>query len=650
MRLMYDRTSKYYVGNVIIKEAKKVANEALMEEIHLSFLKDNPQRCEQDWLAFQAAMTTNNSTDDDISHSINIEESPTHVDIAVSADMGWQKRSSGKKYDSPSGHMFLVSSLTGKIVDFELKCVSCSICSAAQRKNESPRSHYCWKNFDQSAKAMEATTAAELVTRISEQFNGKARVGTVISDDDSTMRAHCSHKGGLSQDIHEPTFLADPSHRCKIIGKALFKLASKKKSECTLSTNDAIRLKVYCACFFNINRDKNRSLSWMQQHVWCIVHHLFDDHQFCTDEFCYKKREADTPSSSTNSDNPQESDTPLSRLHALRSKPGYYKNLKNEEKLFYQLKDTLARFFTGDAIKELMHGHNTQTNEGLNTSMIMTSPKFKNFSRSSELATRVALVSGCHNLGKHGFISRVIDCLQFTTKPVSFLEMLRDEDHCKARRQVRQGSLAGKKNRITKKVSKALDTRIKDIRAFQRGTFYGQTSTSESNSIRNKKESICMYKDYGCNTPGHTHKTLQSQQCMYHYLWKDNQDSENPEKLTKNEWFERIKALWESQTNQCIPVSGPTQESINTVNDVITNEFSGDFTLLSNQNSTTSGASKNSSTTMNSDDVQGTNVDDLVSTFADMTTTDLYDYQFGEILELDGYSSSEDEDDEPDID
>ena len=136
---------------------------------------------------------------------------------------------------------------------------------------------------------MEATTVAELITRISEQFHGKSRVSTIISDDDSSMRSHCSHEGGLSRHVHEPNFLADPSHRCKIIGKPFFKLASMKKSECTLTTNDATRIKVYTACFFNQNRNKQRSLQWMQDHVWCVLHHYFDDHQFCTPDFCYKK-------------------------------------------------------------------------------------------------------------------------------------------------------------------------------------------------------------------------------------------------------------------------------------------------------------------------------------------------------------------------
>ena len=154
-------------------------------------------------------------------------------------------------------------------------------------------------NFDGHAKAMEATSTAAIVTQIHQKFSGKVCVSTIIADDDSSMRSHCSHDGGLSNTIYEPTFLSDPSHRCKVIGKPLFKLASTKKSICTLTTNDATRIKIYVACFFNKNRGKNRSVEWMAKHVWCVLHHYFDDHQFCTADFCYKKRDQEANSNGT---------------------------------------------------------------------------------------------------------------------------------------------------------------------------------------------------------------------------------------------------------------------------------------------------------------------------------------------------------------
>ena len=55
---------------------------------------------------------TNNQTNDNenayenwLSRPLTERES---VGITVSYDMAWQKRSSGQKYDSPSGHAFIV--------------------------------------------------------------------------------------------------------------------------------------------------------------------------------------------------------------------------------------------------------------------------------------------------------------------------------------------------------------------------------------------------------------------------------------------------------------------------------------------------------------------------------------------------------------
>ena len=58
----------------------------------------------------------------------------------------------------------------------------------------------------------------------------------IVSDDDSTMRAVLKHpskgsrgqflkssKGKLHEDIPEPSFLADPSHRVKVVAKNLLR-------------------------------------------------------------------------------------------------------------------------------------------------------------------------------------------------------------------------------------------------------------------------------------------------------------------------------------------------------------------------------------------------------------------------------------------
>jgi hypothetical protein len=139
------------------------------------------------------------------------------VPIKVSCDAGWQKRSSGNKYDSGSSHCLMVGAYSSKVVAFETFskfCRKCNILATNEEKiiptisniNERgksicheykeikefvPKHINCSKNFEGSSKSMEAYGNLLLVTRI---FNTKkAWVQTFISDDDSTSRSALKH-------------------------------------------------------------------------------------------------------------------------------------------------------------------------------------------------------------------------------------------------------------------------------------------------------------------------------------------------------------------------------------------------------------------------------------------------------------------------
>ena len=76
--------------------------------------------------------------------------------------MGWQKRSTGKLYDSMSGHGFIFGCRTGNIIGFRVKSKSCSTCSKANSLNIAPKEHNFQINWDGSSGAMEAGVALEL--------------------------------------------------------------------------------------------------------------------------------------------------------------------------------------------------------------------------------------------------------------------------------------------------------------------------------------------------------------------------------------------------------------------------------------------------------------------------------------------------------
>ena len=60
--------------------------------------------------------------------------------IATSYDAGWQRRGSGRTYNSLSGHSSLVGCRTGKIIDYEVRIKSCKACGNAA-KNARNQNH-----------------------------------------------------------------------------------------------------------------------------------------------------------------------------------------------------------------------------------------------------------------------------------------------------------------------------------------------------------------------------------------------------------------------------------------------------------------------------------------------------------------------------
>ena len=92
---------------------------------------------------------------------------------------------------------------------------------------------------------MEASAALELVVALWNSSNRTICVEFIVSDDDSTMRAHlqhaCNYKHGkLPNDTTEPSFLADPSHRIKVMRKEAFKLALQSKQSSGCELNDTL--------------------------------------------------------------------------------------------------------------------------------------------------------------------------------------------------------------------------------------------------------------------------------------------------------------------------------------------------------------------------------------------------------------------------
>ena len=123
------------------------------------------------------------------------------------------------------------------------------------RKREEAEEHEFPKNFEGSSKSMEASAILKMVEDAF--YNRFIIIDVIVSDDDSTMRAVLKHpsksdrghvlkssKGKLHTDIPEPSFLADPSQRVKVVAKQIFSIVNESRDlRCGCAKADALRLK-----------------------------------------------------------------------------------------------------------------------------------------------------------------------------------------------------------------------------------------------------------------------------------------------------------------------------------------------------------------------------------------------------------------------
>ena len=198
------------------------------------------------------------------------------------------KKGTGHTYDSNSGHAYYIGVRCGKVVGMVVYSKKCTVCDIAIAMGEEPMEHdNCVRNYRTgSSKAMEASAALQLILDLHSKGVG---VEFIVSDDDSTMRAHLTHvgadKGKLPLHVPEPKFLCDPSHRIKVMVKDNFGLAlmSKKKSEC--EKIDALRLKKYLGCW--VGKSKLLPFDEFKKLANAPVEHLFGCHEWCDSSWCY---------------------------------------------------------------------------------------------------------------------------------------------------------------------------------------------------------------------------------------------------------------------------------------------------------------------------------------------------------------------------
>ena len=112
--------------------------------------------------------------------------------------MGWPTKGSGKSYNSDAGFGVCVGSYSKKVLSSLIFCRACRICDMTASRNQrnvtdvpvQQQKHECMKNCSGSIKSMEA---AAILQMVQDSIALGFIVGSIVSDDDSVMRAHLHH-------------------------------------------------------------------------------------------------------------------------------------------------------------------------------------------------------------------------------------------------------------------------------------------------------------------------------------------------------------------------------------------------------------------------------------------------------------------------
>ena len=191
---------------------------------------------------------------------------------------------------------------------------TCRTCQYNQKQNIF-KEHIFRKNYSGSSKSMEVQAILELTIQMWQEKN--CCIGTIVSDDDTTMSLQLQHSykekvatgkmtneqwpktnngnkkadnGRLPLHIPPPTFLADPNHRNKGVGKQLYAMANAARKISTIDKQLAMRLKDDWGLF--IKQVQNLNIETDKEEILCRenapVEHVFDNHCFCDPKWCYK--------------------------------------------------------------------------------------------------------------------------------------------------------------------------------------------------------------------------------------------------------------------------------------------------------------------------------------------------------------------------
>ena len=493
------------VGIAEEQVAKVVMKDNLEEEIEK--VKEVAKGNFNDWF-FQGGGNTK-STDERVQKMRTLLKMQGDcVGIAVSMDGAWQRRAIGLSGgNSLSGHNMAIGCHTGKILNSVVYSKSCITCNRYTQRNMPKPQHRCPKNFDKglSSKSMEPKASVQHKLDI-DRGDGKAYINTLLTDDDSTVRANMiySHtevanrdypgwndvggcgkggtdwpycvkmnrkgvtyksyyqdKGKVPLDVPPiETFISDKGHRVKCIGKMVFKMKAKTENpdEIGLKKWECLKLKKCAGYFFKGPSNQELPINEFKKKAHCIYLHHFDDHSCCNESWCkvLKSRRRDNP---------------------LALAPAYLAKFRCKQRdfeLFTRLKAGFAPFLTDTQLAMVYHSFHTNKNESLNRRVSAVAPKDRYFSGTKSLNDRICNVVITDSVGYTKGFLRVLQTIDET---ISLSPVIKEwcvrKDKTMTREDIRRNKPEIKRRRAEAINKEIREGRLSDARAKREGMDYG---------------------------------------------------------------------------------------------------------------------------------------------------------------------------------
>jgi hypothetical protein len=323
--------------------------------------------------------------------------------LDVASDTRWDKRGSTRRYDSLSGCSVTFGLRTNLPIGIESMSQVCIKCTHGVLHDKD----ICPKNYVGSAKGMEATGAARIVSRLFSKVDDKCYVAHLVTDDDSSVCKILTHSyrellealemteaewpryangrtqpdNGVLPLLHAIIrFLADKGHRVRGYTSFLFAESYKSVANgCGCTKVDAERMK--CRLSWTLHLHYFGTYEEFRTAVNAVLQHHFDDHSFCGD-WC--------KSAQGTREEIEES--------GLR-----FRCKTRHSTLYEVMKKHHDKFMEEEKLRQLFHRYDTNTVEGFNKFLTKFLPKDRTYCQTIENKARTMLAAGLQSVGCRQF-------------------------------------------------------------------------------------------------------------------------------------------------------------------------------------------------------------------------------------------------------